>query len=167
MSEDRAAAKEEREITLRVVVLDPPEGVAWRMQAGRDELVDPVSAAKGKLVFHAAVRVGGRLADGGPNFLGSFAHGRPDDRFLYVNSGTYAGQADSCWSRRAKVRLGGIGWPLVEQALADPDTVLEARFVGTGKDGGPACAGIQLLDGGWRAVPRGARGTRVKRKTDG
>ena len=69
-----------------------------------------------------------------------------------MNSGTYAGQGDSCWSRRAKVRLGGIGWALVEQALADPRTVLEARFAGTARDGGPTCAGVTLLDAGWRAV---------------
>jgi Family of unknown function (DUF5990) len=144
------------EITLRVVVLDPPPGVAWRMQRGREGLVDAVSAADGALIFEAPVRVGGRRADGGPNLLGPFAHGRPDDRFLYVNSGTSAGQPGSPWSRRAKVRLGGIGWDLVDHALGDPRTVLEARLEGTGRDGGPACAGVALLDGGWRAVPRAA-----------
>jgi hypothetical protein len=142
------------EITLRVVVLHPPAGVAFRMQRGRDGLVDAVSAADAALVFEAAVRVGARRADGGPNLLGPFAHGRPDDRFLYVNSGTSAGQAGSCWTRRAKVRLGGIGWELVDRALRDPRIVLEARLEGTGRDGGPACAGVPLLDGGWRAVTR-------------
>jgi hypothetical protein len=144
----------EGEITLRVVVLHPPAGVAFRMQRGRDGLVDAVSAADGAWVFEAAVRAGGRRADGGPTLLGPFAHGRPDDRFLYLNSGTYAGQAGSPWGRRAKVRLGGIGWALVERALGDPDVVLEARLEGTGRDGGPAAAGVTLLDGGWRAVHR-------------
>jgi hypothetical protein len=142
------------QITLRVVVLHPPDGVVFRMQRGRDDLVEPVAAGDGALVFEAAVRVGGRRADGGPNLLGPFAHGRPDDRFLYINSGTYAGQADTCWSRRAKVRLGGIGWELAERALRDPDTVLQARLEGTAGDGGPVCAGVTLLDGGWRAVRR-------------
>jgi hypothetical protein len=142
------------EITLRVVVLHPPDGVSFRMQRGRDELVEPVAAADGALVFEAPVCVGQR-PDGGPNLLGPFTHGRPDDRFLYVNSGTYAGHADSCWSRRAKVRLGGIDWALAERALRDADTVLQARLEGTGTDGGPVCAGVTLLDGGWRAVRRG------------
>jgi hypothetical protein len=142
------------EITLRVVVLHPPAGVAFRMQRGRDGLVDAVAAADGVQVFEVAVRVGGRRADGGPNLLGPFAHGRPDDRFLYLNTGTYAGQPGSSWGRRAKVRLGGIGWELVKRALGDPDVVLEARMEGTARDGGPAAAGVTLLDGGWRAVRR-------------
>jgi hypothetical protein len=29
---------------------------------------------------------------------------------------------------------------------------LEARFNGTARDGGPACATVPLLDGGWRTV---------------
>lgn len=153
MEDEGGVSGTEGEITLRVVVLHPPAGVAFRMQRGRDGLVDAVSAADGVLVFEAAVRVGGRRADGGPNLLGPFAHGRPDDRFLYVNSGTSAGQPGSCWTRRAKVRLGGIGWELVDRALRDSAIVLEARLQGTGRDGGPVCAGVTLLDGGWRAVP--------------
>jgi hypothetical protein len=147
------------EITLRVVVLHPPDGVTFRMQRGRDGLVEPVAIEDGALVFEAAVRAGGRRPDGGPNLLGPFTHGRPHDRFLYVNSGTYAGQADSCWSRRAKVRLGGIHRALAERALRDADTVLQARLEGTGTDGGPVCAGVTLLDGGWRAVRRGEAAT--------
>ena len=101
----------------------------------------------------AAVQ-GTLVEDGGPNLLGPFAHGRPDDRFLYVNSGTSAGQHGSPWSRRAKVKLGGIDQALVERALGDADTVLEARFAGTLRDGSPACATVPLLDGGWRAARR-------------
>ncbi|HEU0298998.1 MAG TPA: DUF5990 family protein [Longimicrobium sp.] len=161
---EKIVGKQEREITLRVVVVDPPAGVVWRMQRGRHELVDPVSAAEGRLVFDAAVRVGGDRPDGGPNLLGPFAHGRPDDRFLYVNSGTSAGQHPSPWSRRAKVKLAGIDWGLVERAESDPDTVLEVRFAGTLRDGSPACATVPLLDGGWRAVRGGATRAGTARK---
>lgn len=143
----------DREITLRVVVADPPAGVMWRMQCGRHDLVDPVDSSETALVFEAVVRVGGGRADGGPNLLGPFAHGRPDDRFLYVNSGTAAGQHGSPWSRRAKVKLGGIDWAMVNQA-SEPGTVLEARFAGAFDDGSPACATVPLLDGGWRVVHR-------------
>lgn len=154
MEDEGGVSGAEGEVTLRVVVLHPPASVAFRMQRGRDGLVDAVSAGDGALVFEAAVRVGGKRADGGPNLLGPFAHGRPDDRFLYVNSGTSAGQPGSGWTRRAKVRLGGIGWELVDRALRDAGIVLEARLEGTGRDGGPVCASVTLLDGGWRAVPR-------------
>jgi hypothetical protein len=38
------------------------------------------------------------------------------------------------------------------EALATPGAVIEARIAGTAKDGGPACATVGLLDGGWRVV---------------
>jgi hypothetical protein len=69
---------------------------------------------------------------------------------VYVNSGTLAGQVDSRWTRRAKIHLEGISWELIERALASPGTVLEARIAGMARDGGPACATVPLLDGGWR-----------------
>ena len=144
-------ADTERELPLRITVLRPPAGVRFAVQRGRDELHPPSHKSKDALVFDVSVRVGARPG-GEPNFLGPFAHGTPADRFLYVNSGTSAGQAGSCWTRRAKVRTGTITWPLVEEVLATPGAVLEARFEGTGKDGGPACASIPLLDRGWKVV---------------
>jgi hypothetical protein len=41
---------------------------------------------------------------------------------------------------------------LIEKALSNPDGVLEARIQGTGRDGGPACATVPLLDAGWKVV---------------
>ena len=70
--------------------------------------------------------------------------------FVYVNSGTSAGEAGSRWTRRAKVKLATLTRELADAARAEPGTVLEARFQGIGRDGGPACATVPLLDGGWR-----------------
>ena len=146
---------DERELTLRITVLQPPPGVAFCLQRGRTDLVPATRVSKGRLAFDFTLRVMGRRAEGPPNFRGPLAHGPPAGRFVYVNSGTLAGQADSCWTRRAKVPLSGIGWELIEQALSAPTTTLEASILGTAKDGGPACATVPLLDGGWRAVPQG------------
>jgi hypothetical protein len=145
----------DRELTLRIVVERPLAGVAYRVQRGRDELLEPVCRSADALVFDLAVRAGTPRADGGPNFLGPFAQGRPDDRFVYVNTGARAGQADSHWTRRAKVRLSGISRELVERALDAPGAVLQARMEGIGRDGGPACAGIPLLGDGWTLVQDG------------
>lgn len=147
----------DRELPLRIVVLRPPAGVTWAVQRGRFELLPPSSATGGALVFDFAVRVGSGKA-GTPNVLGPYAQGTPADRFVYVNSGTAAGQAATCWSRRAKVRTGGIGWEMVDEALATPGAVIEARFEGTGRDGGPACASVPLVEGGWRVVRTGDGG---------
>ena len=86
-------------------------------------------------------------------FFGAVAQGPPEGRFVYVCSGTLAGQAESCWTRRAKVPLDGITWRLIERVLSDGRLRLEARFQGRAGDGGPNCATVKLLEGGWRAVP--------------
>lgn len=89
-----------------------------------------------------------RKGGGSPNVLGPYAQGKPDDRFVYLNSGTMAGQPESCFTRRAKIKTKGITWKLVEQALAGEATV-EAQIEGKARDGGPCCATVPLL-GGWK-----------------
>lgn len=142
------------ELPLRITVLHPPAGVAFAVQKGRDELLPATRKTAEEMVFDLTVRVADPSA-ASPNFLGPFAQGKPDDRFVYVNSGKRAGQADSCWDRRAKVKLGTITREMVDAALRDPRAVLEARFEGAGRDGSPSCATVPLLDGGWRLVRGG------------
>lgn len=140
----------ERQLAFRITVLHPPAGVTFRLQRGKDELVPPAEASDEHLSFDFTLRVRGDGTSGPPNFLGPLSQGPPASRFVYVNSGTLARQADSRWTRRAKVPLMSISWELIEQALSEPGAVLEARIAGTGKDGGPACATVPLLDGGWK-----------------
>jgi uncharacterized protein DUF5990 len=140
---------EERELPLRITLVRPPPGVRFAVQRGRDGLLPPAHASPGALTFELSVRAAPR-ADGTVNVLGPFAHGPPAGRFLYVCSGTRAGQPDSCWTRRMKIGTAGITAALVAETLAAPGAVLEARVAGTATDGGPACATVPLLDGGWR-----------------
>lgn len=143
----------EIELPLRITVVDPPPNVALAVQRGRDGLLPPTRQTADALVFDFTVRAGER--DGRPNFLGEFAQGTPADRFVYVNSGSSAGQPGSRWQRRAKVKLATITREMIDAALAESGAVLEARFHGIGRDGGPACATVPLLDGGWRLVRGG------------
>jgi hypothetical protein len=142
----------EREIPLRITLVHPPRDVVFCLQRGKKEIVSPVRASGDDLSFELSVRVRDGRADGLPNFLGPFTQGPPAGRFVYVNSGTSAGEAGSRWTRRAKVPLSGITWALIEEALAAPDAVLEARIAGMSRDGGPACATVPLLEGGWRVT---------------
>jgi len=96
------------ELPLRIVVEKPPRGVIFWLQRGGSGLVEPTSVSSDTIVFDFTVRVGKSRPDGFPNALGEFAQGTPADRFVYINSGTLAGQPDSCWSRRAKVRVADI-----------------------------------------------------------
>ena len=139
------------ELPLRIYLLCRPQGVAFAVQRGRDGLLEPSAVSTDAMVFDFGVRVA-EGKDGRPNFLGPFAQGTPADRFVYVNSGTYAGQTGTPWSRRAKLKLAGIGWEMVDDVLATPGAVLEARIEGRAGDGGPCCATVPLLDGGWRVA---------------
>lgn len=140
----------DHEIPLRITVTNPLPGVTYAVQRGKDELLPPSQAGAESLVFDLRIRVSARKADGAPNVLGPYAQGKPDDRFLYVNSGTMAGQQGTDWTRRAKIKTAGITWPLVERVVATPGAVLEARIDGRAKDGGPCCATVPLVNGGWQ-----------------
>ncbi len=137
----------DQEVSLRIVVVNPPAGVRFAVQRGKDELLEPRSA-KGEIIFEFPIRVRNDGAEGSPNFLGPFAQGPRDARFVYVNSGTMAGEPASPWTRRAKIPLGGITWAMIERAK--PGSFIEARIAGTVRDGGPACATVPLLDRGWK-----------------
>ena len=142
------------EIPLRIVVENPPAGVAMQVQRGKDALLAPVSKSKDALTFDFTVRVAESSGSGAPNFLGEFAQGPKGGRFVYVNSGKRAGQHDVFWDRRAKITLQAITAAQVKMVLASPGARLEARIEGTGRDGGPCCATVPLLEGGWRIVAR-------------
>jgi hypothetical protein len=140
------------EVPLRIVLVGPPLGVAFALQRGKDELVSRQVADGEELAFELTVRAKGEPGSGPPNFLGPFAQGTPADRFVYVNSGARAGEPASCWDRRAKVRLAGITWEMVEQVRQGQAAVIEARIPGTSRDGGPICAGAAPI-AGWKPVP--------------
>lgn len=138
------------ELHLRIIVENPPAGVAFAVQRSRSDVLAPSSASPHSLVFEFQVLVADVSAEP-PRLTGEFAQGPPIGRFIYINSGTYAGQADSCWSRRAKVPLTGITSALLQSAVRSLRGVLEARIKGVGRDGGPACASVPLLSG-WTLV---------------
>lgn len=140
----------EHELPIRVTVLRAPPGVTFAMQRGKAELLPASGVNVESFVFDLSVRVREQTRGRSANVLGPYAHGKPTDRFLYLNSGTMAGQADSCWTRRAKIKTGGISWNLVQQTLATPGAVLEVQIEGSAKDGGPCCATVPLIGGGWR-----------------
>lgn len=148
MQTDRPAPS----LRIRILVANPPPGVLFAVQRGRSELLAP-SAEQGETIqFDFPLRLGAPLPDGAVNFLGEFAQGPPSDRFVYINSGTLAGQAGSCWTRRAKLKLAGIPPEIVRAALAEPGGFMEARVLGTMGDGGPVCASVKPQAVEWRWV---------------
>jgi len=137
------------EIGVRIRVLRPLKGVAMRVQRGKNELLSPAEESESELVFEFPISVD--ISAGHPNFLGAYAQGPKDARFIYVNSGTYAGQHITCWSRRAKLSLMTVTREQVEQVLADGGR-LEVSFAGTGGDGGPTCASVKGIE--WKVTKK-------------
>jgi hypothetical protein len=130
-------------VQFRIKVLRPPPGVAFSLQRKKDELVDVVMSNGSDLVFEwdmTAERAEGDAV----RLLGPFSQGPPSARFVYLCIGKSAGQWGSPWTRRVKVPLAGVTWPLVEEALKMAGSVIEAAYEGTAKDGSPACATVKL-----------------------
>lgn len=143
-------------LQLILTLRSPPAGVDFAVQRGRDDLVKPFLVTTDSVSFAITLALGPLLADGSPNFRGPFAQGAASDRFVYVNSGFYAGQMGTPWERRAKIKLKGIPIALVENAAGDPDAAIEARIHGAMKDGGPVCASVQPPQIAWQMVRRPA-----------
>ena len=140
----------EVELPLRIVLVAPPAGVDFGVQDGKGSDYKTIQKQRSKgadLSFELKVMVKDNRDDGIPNFLGSLAQGPAFGRFIYIDVGRHAGQADSEWDRRIKVPLSGVSWEMIEKASADPKAILEARLPGTGRDGGPSCATVHPVKG--------------------
>lgn len=134
------------EIPIRIKVVDPVQGVTMKVQRGKDELLPPSEVLAEAVSFDFEVTVDVTIE--GLNFLGKYAQGPKSQRFIYVNSGTYAGE-HSIWGRRAKVSLLSITEEQVAEVIACPGARLEAAIFGEARDGGPMCASVPVL-GGWK-----------------
>lgn len=139
------------EITLKITLLAPPEGVGFSLQKGKNENIDYQVSDGRDIHFRFSVRVKPGSADR-PNFLGEYTQGTPKERFVYIRVGEYAGQKNTEWARRVKIHLSSISWEQVNQVLSDGNSMLAASYQASDKDGGPSCASVPLVGDGWQVV---------------
>jgi hypothetical protein len=142
------------EIPVRLILANPPPGVAFGIQKGRGTTYETLFGQQrghGDLWFDFSLRLAGLESGKPPHFGGPFAQGTPADRFIYIDVGTMAGQQDSRWSRRIKVPLTGISKALLRELGSTTNGRLVARIPGTGRDGTPSCATIGIL-GNWQVI---------------
>ncbi|QNA43710.1 DUF5990 family protein [Lacibacter sediminis] len=141
----------ETEINLQIVLTQPPPNVLFGLQKGSGNIYETVQKQKSAsqdLLFTFSIKIkGDKGEDVSPKFSGPFVQGPAGGKFVYIDIGTYAGQTDTHWSRRLKVPLTGITWELIDQLIADPALMLQAKVPGTGKDGGPNCATVKPFEG--------------------
>ena len=104
------------------------------IQEGK-EVVQEVRLPADGVVFRADLRVAEEPSPT-PNFLGPYAHGSVQDRFLYLCWGRRYGGA---WVgfRRAKIPLTGLTWEMLQSGR------LLARVRCTDAKGGPSCATLK------------------------
>lgn len=141
----------ELEVKFRIILETPPAGVDFGLQkgAGSDYETIQTQRSKGKdLRFGFTARVK-EARDGSPNFLGPFIQGPHNQRFAYIDIGTYAGQKDTPWSRRLKVPIREIAWDTLNCVTAGK--LLETHVRGTAPDGSPTCATVKPF-AGWKIV---------------
>lgn len=124
-------------VALQVICTHPPAG-AFGLQDKQRNIVAGESLSGGRLRFDLRLKVK-QNADGTPNFTGSYAHGPPSERFLYLTSLDPAGQI----RRRIKVPLKTITWAQVAAVLDDGTACLSAEVEGQ------RSGTVPLLGEGW------------------
>lgn len=141
----------DKDITLRIILEKPTAGVVFGIQQGSGNNYLTLQQQKSQgddLTFEFTIKLKPQ-SDELPVFVGAITQGPPKERFVYIDIGRAAGQFDSIWSRRLKIPLKSITWELIAQLKSSPQSILEVRVPGTGKDGSPNCASVKLVEG-WK-----------------
>ena len=122
----------------------------------KDGFALPTPAGKDALSWTTEITVKTDAA-GQPDFAGPAVHGKRGERFFYLRwSGERAGMREML--RRIKVHLRDVTAAQVARAQKSSGTLM-ARVHAVSKDGGPACASVPLVGGGWSIVGSSAPGT--------
>lgn len=138
-----------QELSLRIILESPPPGVDFGIQKGSGNTYETILKQRSSdqdlcFEFKISVKEGKTSLH---DFAGPYVHGPSNERFIYVDIGTAAGQFDSVWTRRLKIPLRAISAETIQQMLTDSSLVLETKVPGTGKDGGPNCATVKPFSG--------------------
>lgn len=140
------------EIIIRIVLESPVPGVEYGLQKGsgtKYETVQKQRAGTDDLVFECSLTI--KFSGETAVFLGPYAQGPANKRFVYIDIGTYAGQIESDWNRRLKIPLTGITPEIARQSVSDSKRVIVTFVAGTGKDGGPNCGTVKPFKG-WELI---------------
>jgi len=141
----------ETEITLQIILTNPTPDVMYGLQKGSGSTYETVQkqiSASSDLSFKFTIKIKGESSkDKLPKFSGSYVQGPSDNKFVYIDIGTAAGQTGSIWSRRLKIPLTGITWQHIDSFTRNPSVIMETHVPGIGRDGGPNCATVKPFEG--------------------
>ena len=142
----------EKQIALHIVIEDAPPGVEFGLQNGKGndyETVQLQRSGNGNLNFKCNVTLR-ENSKSTLDFFGPFVQGPAEQRFIYVDIGTCAGQKNTEVSRRMKIPLHTIHKSTLSKLMLSNRPILETTIAGTGKDGGPTCGTVKATT--WRLV---------------
>jgi hypothetical protein len=137
-------ATDEIEIRIEIVCTELPGAGHASLHLGiqRDKVIIEVASADSKrIVFKPTLRAR-RNADGSVNFLGPFAQGPKDERFIYLNWATATGKVLTGMVGRIKLHLNHIKWAAVEKA-AEGNKPIRVRLSLTNATGKPVMASVR------------------------
>lgn len=138
-----------QELSVRIILESPPAGVDFGIQKGSGNKYQTIlkqRSSNDNLYFEFRISLK-ESKTSLHNFTGPCVQGPSNERFIYIDIGTAAGQISSVWTRRLKIPLRDISSETIKQILADSSLVLETKVPGTGKDGGPNCATVKPFPG--------------------
>jgi hypothetical protein len=138
-----------RALSIRIILESPPTGVDFGIQKGSGNKYETILKHRSDnndlcFEFDISIKESKTTLH---NFAGPYVQGPPNERFIYIDIGTAAGQLNSVWTRRLKIPLRDISSETIKQILADSSLILETKVPGTGKDGGPNCATVKPFSG--------------------
>ena len=141
-------------ITIRLHCIELPDlefdgrtKIRLGIQKGK-QVIEDVQADAEEVIFSCSLRVEKNAKTGKPNFLGQYAQGTPEERYLYLCWGERDGGQ---WQgfRRAKIYLKHIGWDSIEKSLSTGKPI-EATIKMTDKKGCPLCAWVKEGNIEWK-----------------
>lgn len=134
------------EINLRIVLQNPIDGLLYGLQKGKGaayEVVQPQTGACQDLHFAFVVSMK-ESAKQQVSLGGPFVQGPAGARFVYINIGSYAGQADAPWSGRMKVPLSEADF---NHAESEEGLIWYCSVPGRKADGKPVFATVKPFSG--------------------
>jgi hypothetical protein len=131
---------------------DAPDGytglrVGVQRRNDPSEILDPVAGDAGEATWTLQCRV--RETEQGPDLLGPYVQGRPQERFIYLSWLSDQGPGPRGMFRRAKLRLDQVPAQVMTEALATG--VLRCRVDLTDEKGNPRCAALNPPAIAWTA----------------
>lgn len=130
---------------IRIILEKTPMNVGFGIQKGKgmQYQIEQFQLGNGQnLSFDCDAQVKKGIV-GSIDFSGISIQGTSQERFIYINIGTSAGQIGSIWTRRLKVPLRGITEEMVSKASQNETFCLETIVPAIGKDGSPNCATVK------------------------